>query len=226
MPFAYYKKLNARQRRTYDRSAAISTVRIPEPEQFTAAIEAIAAGLRADDRAATEAATQRFTRQLCEVLRVPRLQVRVLAKRPTRSWGELHGLYEPGEEQLPARLSVWMRTAQRHDVVAFRTFLRTLLHEIGHHLDYELFQLDDSLHTEGFYKRESSLFRQLVPEGSRFEMSARRPAARPAHAGAAASGETATGNTRKRRPSKAPSKKSPEKAAGRTPGTQRTLFDE
>jgi hypothetical protein len=57
-----------------------------------------------------------------------------------------------------------MRTARHRRVVAFRTFLRTLLHEIGHHVDYELLHLADSLHTEGFFKRESSLFRQLVPE--------------------------------------------------------------
>jgi hypothetical protein len=55
-----------------------------------------------------------------------------------------------------------MRTAQRAQVVAFRTFLRTLLHELGHHLDYELFELEETFHTEGFYKRESSLFNQLV----------------------------------------------------------------
>jgi hypothetical protein len=47
--------------------------------------------------------------------------------------------------------------------VAFRTFLRTLLHEIGHHLDYEYLKLADSFHTEGFFRRESSLFTQLVP---------------------------------------------------------------
>ena len=44
-------------------------------------------------------------------------------------------------------------------------FLRTLLHEICHHLDYHLYRLPDSFHTEGFYKRESSLFHQLVPDG-------------------------------------------------------------
>jgi hypothetical protein len=30
-----------------------------------------------------------------------------------------------------------MRTAAHKRVVAFRTFLRTLLHELCHHLDYE-----------------------------------------------------------------------------------------
>jgi hypothetical protein len=49
-------------------------------------------------------------------------------------------------------------------VVAFRSFLRTLLHELCHHLDYELFKMEETFHTEGFYKRESSLFHQLVPK--------------------------------------------------------------
>ena len=59
------------------------------------------------------------------------------------------------------------RSARRHasrcgcaprsaQVVAFRTFLRTLIHELCHHLDYELFLLEETFHTEGFYKRESS----------------------------------------------------------------------
>jgi hypothetical protein len=69
-----------------------------------------------------------------------------------------------------ARIRVWMRTARRADVVAFRTFLRTLLHELCHHLDFEVLGLDRSFHTEGFFRRESSLVRQLVP--------ARRPAQR------------------------------------------------
>jgi hypothetical protein len=34
------------------------------------------------------------------------------------------------------------------------------------HLDYELLRLPDSFHTEGFYRRESSLLRQLVGDGS------------------------------------------------------------
>jgi hypothetical protein len=62
-----------------------------------------------------------------------------------------------------------MRTARQRRVVAFRTFLRTVLHELCHHLDYLFYRLPDSFHTEGFYKRESSLFHQLVPrdEGGR-----------------------------------------------------------
>jgi hypothetical protein len=40
---------------------------------------------------------------------------------------------------------------------------RARLHELCHHLDYELLRLPDSFHTDGFFRRESSLLRQLVP---------------------------------------------------------------
>jgi len=59
-------------------------------------------------------------------------------------------------------ITVWMRTAKRKQVVAVKTFLRTFIHEICHHLDYELLDLGESFHTEGFYKRESSIVHQLT----------------------------------------------------------------
>jgi len=93
---------------------------------------------------------------------VPPIRVRVLAQRPSDDYGELHGLYEPEEGATPARITVWMRTAQRRQVVAFRSFLRTLCHEVCHHLDYELFALEETFHTEGFYKRESALANALL----------------------------------------------------------------
>ena len=86
--------------------------------------------------------------------------------RPSRDWGELHGLYTQDADEV-ARIRVWMRTARKANVVAFRTFLRTLLHELCHHLDFEVLGLDRSFHTEGFFRRESSLFRQLVPGARR-----------------------------------------------------------
>ena len=75
------------------------------------------------------------------------------------------GLYEPDEVTGGiARITVWMRTARKEQVVKFRTFLRTLLHEVCHHLDYEHYELDETFHTEGFYARESSLMRDLLGE--------------------------------------------------------------
>ena len=99
-------------------------------------------------------------------LHVEPVRVKVLAVRPHNEWGELHGLYEPAEGRRTAAITLWMRTAQRRQVVAFRSFLRTLLHELCHHLDYVLLELHESYHTEGFYKRESSLFHQLVTDNN------------------------------------------------------------
>ncbi len=165
MPFAYYKRLPARARRIYDQSNKVSWVALPAPERLAPEVAALSRALQSAERAATEGAALRLTAALLQALGVAGVRVHVLAKRPSRQWGELHGLYEPEAGKLPL-ITVWMRTAQRRQVVAFKSFLRTLLHEIGHHLDYELLELEDSLHTEGFYKRESSLFRQLVPDAT------------------------------------------------------------
>jgi hypothetical protein len=107
---------------------------------------------------------QVLTDALVAGYRVPKVRVRVLAKRPIDGYGELHGLYEPEDGRIPPRLSVWMRTAQKQQVVAFKTFLRTVIHELCHHLDYELFALEETFHTEGFYKRESSLVIALLAQ--------------------------------------------------------------
>ena len=96
-------------------------------------------------------------------LRVEPVDVGVLAVRPRlRGAAELHGLYTRDDGR-PPRIRVWMRTVAYKRVVAFRTFLRTLLHEVCHHLDYTYLRLPDSFHTQGFFQRESSLFYQLVP---------------------------------------------------------------
>ena len=93
---------------------------------------------------------------------MPPIRIRVLAQRPADDYGELHGLYEPEDARTPARISVWMRTARKRQVVAFKSFLRTVCHEVCHHLDYELFALEETFHTDGFYKRESSLANALI----------------------------------------------------------------
>lgn len=163
MAFAYYNRLTRTQKRIYERSDEVTTIPLPQSTSFCPLIDALAQALEREDRRKTQAVSQALTSSLTARLRVAPVEVEVLAKRPSRSWGELHGLYTPAEDGTPAQVTVWMRTAQRRQVVAFRTFLRTLLHEVCHHLDYELLALEDSFHTQGFYKRESSLFHQLVP---------------------------------------------------------------
>lgn len=166
MRFAYYNRLTRAQKRTYEESDKVTTIPLPQPASLYPLIDTLAEALKREDRRKTQAVSQSLVSGLAARLKVPPLEVKVLAARPSRSWGELHGLYTPDEDGTPAQVTVWMRTAQRRRVVAFRTFLRTLLHEVCHHLDYELLKLDETFHTEGFYKRESSLFHQLVSNRS------------------------------------------------------------
>ena len=166
MPFAYFNRLDRRQQAIYLRSDGVTTAPLPRPEALRPLVAALADALRGEDRPATEGAAQRLVAGLAAALRLPPVRVQVLAARPHARWGELHGLYEweqRGGE--PPLITLWMRTARQKRVVAFRTFLRTLLHEVGHHLDYAGLRLGDSFHTQGFYARESHLFHQLVTDG-------------------------------------------------------------
>ena len=165
MPFSYYDRLSARDRAVYRDSDAVTSVSLPGAASLHPAVAELGEALAGEDRAAVEAAAGRLALGMTRALGVPPVAIAVLAVRPSSSWGELHGLYtrEPGQR---ARIQLWMRTVRHKRVVAFRTFLRTLLHEVGHHLDYELLKLRESFHTEGFFRRESSLFRQLVPEAA------------------------------------------------------------
>ena len=166
MPFGYFKRLGRRQQAIYLRSDGITAVPLPRAPTLRPLVAELAEALRGEERPPTEQAAQRLAAGLASTLGVPPVRVQVLAARPHAKWGELHGLYEtsrrPGQ---PPLITLWMRTARQKRVVAFRTFLRTLLHEMGHHLDYTLLRLGDSLHTQGFYQRESHLFHQLVTDG-------------------------------------------------------------
>jgi DinB superfamily len=163
MPFAYYARLTRSQQAIYRKSDEIVELRLPRPAALHPAVSALDAALATEDRARVQHASDRLIRDLTDALGVPPVRVEVLAARPHAKWGELHGLYT-AEHGRPPKIQLWMRTAKQRRVVAFRTYLRTLLHEVGHHLDYALLRLRDSYHTEGFYKRESSLFHQLVAE--------------------------------------------------------------
>ena len=163
MPFAYYARLSAAKKRIYDRSDAIERIELPDAAALRPLVAPLEAALKAEQRAEAERLCAALAAGILAQLGVPPLKVAVLAVRPKGDWGELHGLYLPEDEGKTAIVKLWMRTAANKRVVAFRSFLRTLLHELCHHLDYEHYQLEETFHTEGFYKRESSLFHQLVP---------------------------------------------------------------
>ena len=172
--FSYYNQLTRREQRIYRESERIASIPLPDAAVPAARVPGLAEALRGADRRRAQAQMQGLLDDLARRLTVPSVRVELLDARPSHDWGELQGLYTPAEGHRPARITLWMRTAKQRRVVAFRTFLRTALHELCHHLDYELLQLEDSFHTRGFYKRESSLFHQLMRSGA-----AAVPAQRP-----------------------------------------------
>ena len=167
MAFSYYHRLSASQKRIYKESDRVTSIRLPEIEPLKPLVMGLRQALQTESREQTEETSLKLLTSLNILLKVPPVRVKVLVKRPSKNWGELHGLYESTDDGRTPLITVWMRTAQRRQVVAFKTFLRTLLHELGHHLDYEYLHLKDSFHTEGFYKRESSLLHQLWEEDHR-----------------------------------------------------------
>jgi hypothetical protein len=166
VPFEYYRRLKRSEQATYRKSDAVVAMPLKDPAGLIALVGPIAAGLAGDDRRATQLAVRAFCAAICADQGAAPLVVRVLAKRPSSNTSELHGLYERDEDG-SAVIRVWMRTAAQSRVVAFRTFVRTLLHELCHHFDFECLGLVDTFHTEGFFRRESSLARQLLPPSTR-----------------------------------------------------------
>jgi hypothetical protein len=166
MPFSYYARLSPARQRIYRQSDAIQRVNLPPGPLSDELLQHLETALRTENRGEAERLGQSLLNDLTTRLRVPRVRVRVLSVRPSGNWGELHGLYEPFEDGTPPLITLWMRTVARKQVVAFKTFLRTLLHELCHHLDYELYRLPETFHTEGFYKRESSLYYQIRGEAA------------------------------------------------------------
>ncbi len=148
MPFPYYARLSARDQRIYQASDRVTAVRLARPALLHSLVAVLREALEREDRRAVEAAASYLCRGITAMLAVPPADVEVLAARPTARWGELHGLYTRDGRQTP-RIQLWMRTARHRRVVKFR---------------YEHLKLSDSFHTEGFFRRESSLFHQLVPE--------------------------------------------------------------
>jgi len=185
VPFDYFEHLSARQKATYRRSDGVASVPVPDPPSLAPHVRGVAEALAADERRRLGTAVSALVAELMRRLGAGPADVEVLARRPSSAQSELHGLYTR-EADGSARIRVWMRTAANARPVALRTFLRTLLHECCHHLDFELLGLADTFHTQGFFRRESSLVRQLLPPqdgepGDEADLATLAPARRRMH---------------------------------------------
>jgi hypothetical protein len=164
--FGYYARLSSKEKATYRKSDDAPRIVLPHASALAPAVKEIEDALLAGKRVRVAKAVTALGDAICDQLAVARVRVHVRETRPALGEGaELHGLYTFADEDdgTPAKIEVWMKTHAQGKVVRFRTFLRTLVHEIVHHLDVVLLELDDSFHTEGFFRRESGLVRQLLP---------------------------------------------------------------
>jgi hypothetical protein len=162
MVFPYYHNLSAAGKRIYRKSDAIESIHVQNPGELHPVVLKLKRSLEDNRRRDVARHASEICRFVCEGLGTEKLIVKISTKRPSSSTEELHGLYVR-TEGVSSVLTVWMKTAAKGQVVAFKSFIRTVLHELCHHLDYTYLDLADSFHTEGFFKRESSLYRQIVP---------------------------------------------------------------
>jgi hypothetical protein len=162
---AFFYRLSAHAQRTYLKSDAIDRFEFAATRAAIAEIEALITVLEGGNVTAATRAVQTVASEVCGLAGVSPLTVEVRAVRPRNARGELHGLFYPADRRrhTPPRIILWMRTAVHRDVVKPKTFVRTLMHELVHYFDYALLRLDDSYHTQGFFRRESYLVRALFP---------------------------------------------------------------
>jgi len=177
----YFYRLSARAQRVWLKSDSIDRFDlIPGPATFSLTAVLMTA-LSSGAPLVIERAAQALADQICRQLAVRAVKIEVRGVRPHNTRGELHGIFYPrGPSPRPGAplIILWMRTAQRHDVVKPRTFLRTLMHELGHYLDYALLRLEESFHTTGFFRRESFLVRSLCPPETTAQRAPRTAASR------------------------------------------------
>ncbi|MFK7795316.1 MAG: hypothetical protein AB8B89_08210 [Gammaproteobacteria bacterium] len=163
MAYPSYNRFTRAQKEIARNSDALPAVKLNQLIELQQMAQEINHQLSLENLQFVERSSQHLIDAICLQLNSSNVRVHVLERRPHDDASELHGLYEPVDESRPrARIYVWMRTAKRLQVVAFKTYLRTLVHEFCHHLDYEYYQLEDSLHTKGFFQRESNIMKQLV----------------------------------------------------------------
>jgi hypothetical protein len=163
MRFGYYNRLTPDQKKTYRKSDEVRAVAVPDVSVLQPLVAQLEAALTTGKRLATAKAASAFALTFCRQLGVPPVLITVRLVRPEIRGGELHGLYTFAEAKKAPSIEVWTKTAAHRRIVKFRTFVRTIVHELMHHLDVALFKFDDSFHTQGFYARESSVMRQLLP---------------------------------------------------------------
>ena len=161
---AFFYRLPSHAQRCYLESDSITRYEFVPDAAASQSVAALTRVLAKGNATDTENAARKTAAEMCRVAGVPTVLVDVREVRPKNARGELHGLFYPADprKRTPPNIVLWMRTAERRDVVKPRTFVRTLMHELVHYFDYSVLKLEDSFHTRGFFARESYLVRTTI----------------------------------------------------------------
>lgn len=127
------------------------------------AVKMLSDALKNGEENAINEFTNEMIAELNLIYKLPHLKVFTGGKRRmTRSGGQYYGVYRTrGSQETRHSISVYSRTAKTQKYVAPKTFLRTLIHEWGHHYDKHKLKLNSTFHTKGFYDRMNIIYNQL-----------------------------------------------------------------
>jgi hypothetical protein len=157
------KTFSRAEQKAYEISNRLLSVDFKVTPSMKRKVDDLAIWLSAGDKSKVRGATQAVIELLCAAARVPAARLSLVDRAPGEFRGDklvvkLHGVCGPD-----GRITMAYRTAVRRKVIAFKTYLNTLVHEFMHHYDHQRLRLDASFHTRGFYQRVRDLLVQLVP---------------------------------------------------------------
>ncbi len=155
----------ASQTKDYQKSvtATIESLTREKLSSLHVAIRLLGEALKEGNEDAIHEISNETIAELNLIYNLPPLKVHTGGKRRmTRSGGQYYGVYRTnGKQKKKYSTSVYSRTAKNQKYVAPKTFLRTLIHEWGHHYDKHKLGLKNTYHTKGFYERIKTIYDQL-----------------------------------------------------------------
>jgi len=105
---------------------------------------------------------QKLANAVCEQLGAQPTEVEIAKEIPYDDYGPLHGYYLPKEPKWPALIVLCLLHINTDDRITFKHLVEVFVHELVHHLDFALYDLGDSFHTDGFDKRQKYLIAEFV----------------------------------------------------------------
>ena len=96
MAFAYYKRLTRRQQGIYRKSNEVPAVQLPSWRAVQPIVRRLEEALPSGDRHVVQELCTELLSTMADGLKIRRVRIVVLARRPSDETEELHGCYQPG----------------------------------------------------------------------------------------------------------------------------------